>query len=131
MKAVGDAIIDNMVHDPVAEVGRPHLSVFRPRDHKTDRSADPIGPAVQVAKERHQVALKPLLKPYGVRRIALVSPAIKIGLKNLFQRKKHPSLNLLTARTLYAFVLLLLAFWLPLLKFWFQALLELLSVEDQ
>jgi hypothetical protein len=78
----------------------------------------------------HQVVLKSLLKPHGIRRIALVAPAVKVSLKNLFQREKHTSINLLTARTLYAFVLLLL-FWLPLLKFWFQALLELLSVDDQ
>ena len=52
-----DVVVEQVVHDAIAEVGGPYLARFRARDDETDRAAGRIAAAAQLVVQLDQVAL--------------------------------------------------------------------------
>ena len=82
VKAVADGVVDDMMHNAVAEFRRPYLPDFWMSHDEGNAAADPIFTAGKFAVERNQIAFQIGLEAKLVDRIALVLAAIEIGIED-------------------------------------------------
>ena len=87
VKARRDFVVQQVVHDPITEIGRPHLACFRARDDKADRAAGLIRAVLQLVVQFDQVALQVLLKHQGAGGIAFAAAAVEICDGQLLERE--------------------------------------------
>ncbi|MCY1427655.1 hypothetical protein D9M71_435120 [compost metagenome] len=87
LDARADVVVQQVVHDAIAEVGRPDLPRLRVGDHEADGGAGLVGAIGQLGMQLHEVALQVELEGQCAPAAALVAPAVQIGLHQGLERK--------------------------------------------
>ncbi|KMR58052.1 hypothetical protein EY06_15130, partial [Staphylococcus aureus] len=80
-----DTVVEQVVHDPVAEVGGPHLARLGPGDDETDGAPRSILATDQLIKELGQIALQVELESQGAGTVSLGAAAIEICMHQFFE----------------------------------------------
>jgi len=86
MKPRRDVVVQQVVHDAVAEVSRPNLAWLGPGDDKADRAAGLVVAADQLVMQLAQVAFQAGLERDGAGAVALVAPAVDEGGHQLLEQ---------------------------------------------
>lgn len=82
-----DRIVDEVMHDSVAELRGPHLPDFRVCDHESNAAADFVIAASEIVVQRDEVPFEIGLETQLVYRVALRLPAIEIGIEDGLKRQ--------------------------------------------
>lgn len=90
VEARRDAVVQQVVRDPVGEGRCPHLAGLGPRDDEAGAAARPPGAGGELLVQRPEVCLCALFKCEGAGAVALAAAAVEPRLNQLLERVGCP-----------------------------------------